>query len=989
MTNSSFKFLFLFGFLSTVTYSFSQYTLSGKLTDDNGEALIGATVKIASLSLGTSTDVEGNYMISNIANGQHNVIYSAVGFKTVNVLVDFNGDVQRDFSFAEDALLLDEAVVIGYGTARTKDLTGSAVIVKSEDFNKGSVTTPEQLVMGKIPGVKINSNNGAPGSGSTIRIRGGTSINASNDPLIVIDGVPLDNGGVAGAANPLNLINPNDIESFVVLKDASATAIYGSRGANGVILITTKKGKGNKINVNFTTNNSLSTVVKNTSVLSADEYRDVINEFGTQNQIDNLGDSSTNWQDQVYRTAYINENNVSVSGGIGGVPFRFSAGNKHEQGLLRRHQLDRYAASLNLSPSFLDDHIQLELNSRFVHTDNFFADQSAIWASAQFDPTKPILSGDTAYGGYYETLFAAGGNAGRPIPLAIRNPLGLIEQKEDVSDVNRFIGNARVTYNTHFLDGLKAVVNVGTDMVNSNGTVLIPHTAASNFQNGGYQTQYDMEKSNQLIEGFLNYSNADQGGDHRLDLTAGYSFQEWSTMSPSYPGLNIAGDTLNAPGIPTDTKNALLSYYGRGIYSYLDKYVITATLRRDGSSRFSPENRWGWFPSASAAWIISEESFLKDSELISYLKFRAGYGVTGQQDIFYDYPYIPNYQQGSITAQYQFGGNYVSTLRPDGYDYNIKWESTASTNIGLDYGFMNDKISGSVDYYVKETSDLLATVPVVAGTNFTNFILTNVGSMKNEGVEVNLNLGLLNTSTTKIDLGLNASYNKNTVTGLSLVEDTSSVGIQVGGISGGIGNTAQVHTVGYPTFTFFMYDANYDADGNPIEDQFTDFNNDSVINIDDRVRSGNPNPNWFLGLNLNASYKNWYMGTSMRAELGAYVYNNLASNHGNLQAGNSTFNSSNIHSSFLTTNFMESSNEQLLSDYFLEKANFLRMDYFTLGYNFGNSLSDKFRLNAALTVNNVFVFTQYSGMDPEVVGGIDNNMYPRPRIYSLNLTFDF
>ena len=321
----------------------------------------------------------------------------------------------------------------------------------------------------------------------------------------------------------------------MVLKDASATAIYGSRGANGVILITTKKGKGNKINVNLTTNNSLSTVVKNTDVLTADEYRQVINEFGTQNQIDNLGDSSTNWQDQVYRTAYINENNVSVSGGIGGVPFRFSAGNKHEEGLLRRHQLDRYAASLNVSPSFLDDHVQLELNTRFVHTDNFFADQGAIWASAQFDPTKPILSGDTAYGGYYETLFAAGGNAGRPIPLAIRNPLGLIEQKEDVSDVNRFIGNARVTYNTHFLDGLKAVVNVGTDMVNSNGTVLIPHTAASNFQNGGFQTQYDMEKSNQLIEGFLNYSNAEQGGDHRLDLTAGYSFQEWSTMSPSYP----------------------------------------------------------------------------------------------------------------------------------------------------------------------------------------------------------------------------------------------------------------------------------------------------------------------------------------------------------------------------------------------------------------------------------------------------------------------
>lgn len=969
---------------------YAQHTLSGSVSDENGEAIIGVTIKIPDLSIGTSTDLEGNYSISNIPAGPYKVIYSAVGLLTVSESIDFVADVNKNISMREDALLLDEAVVIGYGTARTKDLTGSAVIVKSEDFNKGSVTTPEQLVMGKIPGVKINSNNGAPGSGSRIRIRGGTSINASNDPLIVIDGVPLDNGGVAGAANPLNLINPNDIESFVVLKDASATAIYGSRGANGVILITTKKGKGSdKIKVNLTTNNSLSTIVKYTDVLTADEYRNVINANGSQNQIDDLGEASTNWQEQIYRNAYINENNVSVSGGIKKVPFRFSAGNKREEGLLQRHQLDRYSASLNVSPTFLDDHIQLELNSRYVHTDNNFSDQSAIWAAANFDPTMPVYSDDTLYGGYYETLYTAGGNAGKPIPLAIRNPVGLLNQKDDISDVNRFIGNAKLSYKAHFMPELRAVVNVGTDMVNSNGTVLIPETAASNFNNGGFQTQYEMEKSNQLIEGFLNYSNAEKAGASRIDLTAGYSFQEWSTLSPSYPGLNIVGDTINAVGLPTDTKNALLSYYARGIYSLNDKYVVTATMRRDGSSRFSPETRWGLFPSFSAAWILSEESFLKDSKLITYMKARAGYGVTGQQDIFSDYPYIPNYQQGSVTAQYQFGNQYVSTLRPDGYDYDIKWETTASTNIGMDFGILNDRINGSLDYYKKETSDLLASVPVVAGTNFTNFILTNVGSMTNEGVEAIVNFGVVNTPTSSIDLGFNATYNQNNITGLSLVPDTSSVGIQVGGISGGIGNTAQVHTVGYSTFTYFLYEANFDDQGNPIENQFTDQNNDSLINIDDRVRSGNPNPNWFLGVNLNATHKNWYLGTSMRAELGAYVYNNLASNYGNLQAGNSTFNSSNIHGSFLTTEFQGNTNEQLLSNYFLEKADFLRMDYFTLGYNFGNQLSDKFRLNAALTINNVFVLSKYSGIDPEVVGGIDNNIYPRPRIYSLNLTFDF
>lgn len=982
------NYLIIIGILIS-SFSFGQYSLSGKIIDQDGEPLIGATIFINEMSSGSSSDKDGKYFINNIQKGDYSVTFSAVGFKKVTETISITTDLLRDLSLMEDVLLLNEAVVIGYGTARTKDITGSAAIIKSEDFNKGSVTTPEQLLMGKVPGVKINSNNGAPGSGSTIRIRGGTSINASNDPLIVIDGVPLDNGGIAGAANPLSLINPNDIETFVVLKDASATAIYGSRGANGVILITTKKGSGDKINVNFTTNNSLSSIVKYANFLNADDYREVVNDFGTQNQIDNLGDSSTNWQEQIYRTAYINENNVSISGGIAGVPFRFSAGNKHEEGLLKRHQLDRYATSLNISPKFLNDHIELELNSRYVHTDNFFTDQGAMWAANNFDPTRPILSGDTAYGGYYETVFNVGANAGKPNRLAVRNPLGLINSKNDVSDVNRFIGNAKLTYNTHFLSGLKAVLNVGTDIVNSNGSVMIPATAASNFFDGGYSTRYDMEKSNQLIEGLLNYTNAEIAEDHRIDLTAGYSFQEWSTLMPAYPVLSEAGDTTYAAGLPTDTKNALLSYYSRGIYSYKDKYVVTATIRRDGSSRFSPENRWGWFPSASAAWIISEESFLKNSDLITYLKARVGYGVTGQQDIFSDYPYIPNYVEGNSTAQYQFGNQFISLLRPNGYDYGIHWESTASSNIGIDFGLLNDKLSGSFDYYIKETSDLLASVPPLAGTNFTNFILTNVGSMKNEGFEMNLNLGLLNTRTTKIDLGLNATYNKNTVTGLTFVADTSSLGIQVGGISGGIGNTAQIHSVGYPTFTYFFYESNYDDNGNPIEDQFTDQNNDSVINIDDRVRSKNPNPNWFLGANLNASYKNWYVGTSMRAELGAHIYNNLASNYGNIQAGSNTFNSQNIHSSFLETNFLENSNEQLLSDYFLEKANFLRMDYFTLGYNFGNKLSDKFSLNAAITVNNVFVLTQYTGMDPEVVGGIDNTIYPRPRIYSLNLTFDF
>ena len=969
---------------------YSQYSLSGKIIDNSGDPVIGASVFLKELSSGSSSDINGQYFIKNLAKGSYNLIISIVGYKTISESLIIQSNIVKDFTIKEDALLLNEAVVIGYGTARTKDITGSAVLITDKDFNKGSVTTPEQLIMGKIPGVKINSNNGAPGSGSRIRIRGGTSINASNDPLIVIDGVPLDNGGIDGSANPLNLINPNDIASFVVLKDASATAIYGSRGANGVILITTKRGNGldNNLKVQFTTNNSLSTIAKYASPLTANQYRELINEFGTANQIDELGDSSTDWQKEIYRNAYINENNLSISGGIKNLPYRFSFGSKHEQGLLKRHKLDRYSAALNLSPSFLDNHLKLDVNTRYVQTDNFFADQSAIGAANGFDPTLPVYSGDTAYGGYYEFLYAAGGNAGKPIPLALRNPLGLIMQKDDISNVSRFIGNAKLTYKAHFMPELKAVINVGTDIASSNGSVTIPIQAASNFQNGGLFSEYKMEKSNQLIDGFLNYSNSEKAKKHRIDLTTGYSFQEWSTIRPTYPRFNIAGDTLNPPGIATDTKNALLSFYGRSIYSFNDKYVVTATLRRDGSSRFSPESRWGVFPSFSAAWIISEESFLKKLEFLNYLKARVGYGVTGQQDIYADYPYIANYQEGSVTAQYLFGNQYYTTLRPDGYDYSIQWETTSSTNLGLDFGILNDRISGSFDYYKKETSDLLATVPVVAGTNFTNQLLTNVGSMTNEGVELNLNFGLLNSNNTKLDLGINGTYNKNLITGLTAVPDTSSIGIQVGDI-GGFGNTAQIHTVGYSTFTYFLYEANYDLDGKPIENQFTDFNNDSIVNIDDRVRTGNPNPKWFFGLNMNLEHKSWYTGFSMRAELGGYVYNNVAAQSGNLQSGNSTFNSGNIHSSFLETGFEGKSFEQSVNSYYLEKSDFLRIDYFTLGYNFGNQLSDKFRMNAALVINNVFVMSNYSGMDPEVVGGIDNTIYPRPRIFSLNLTFDF
>ena len=1010
----------LFTLLSLLFVSLAAHgqtsSIIGKIIDIEGLPVYPATLVLEGKGMGAQTNENGEFEIKFVPAGTVVLIVRATGFVTYNQeIIVYSGTVlNQNITLSKEAKEYDEVVVIGYGTTRTKDLTGAATVITEKNFLQGSLATPEQLIMGKVAGLKVTSNDGAPGSGSTLRLRGGTSINASNDPLIVIDGVPIDNGGIAGAANPLSLVNPNDIASFVILKDASATAIYGARAANGVILITTKKGSSSQKEVHVTLNSkiSISTISKYAEVLSGDSLRTLINRQGSQQQIDLLGAANTDWQKEVFRTAITSDNNVSITGGIIGLPYRLSVANRFENGLLKRDNMNRTSLGLNLNPTFLDGNLQLEVNQKMVQSRAFFANRGALGA-AFFDPTQAVQSGNNnLFGGYFEWI-----DNGKPNVLSARNPLGLIMQSEDRSVVNRYIGNAKVSYKMPFLPMLKATVNLGTDQSEGTGYTITDSLSAAGYFTQGSYSQYRQTKGNKLIEAYANFNTGEKYKDHLLDLTAGYSYQDWFTSSPNNASYNQAKDSvIGLPAAnPFYTKNALLSFYARGIYTFKNQFVVNLSMRRDGSSRFSSEQRWGWFPAASAAWLLSE-GFLKDVKEISMLKIRAGYGVTGQQDGIGDYAYIGNYFEGATNAQYAFGGQYYTVFRPAGYDANLKWETTSSINIGLDFGLYKDRFSGSIDVYRKSTSDLLATVAVPAGTNFTNQILTNVGGMQNQGIEVSLNTGLIAKKNMRLDWMVNFTRNFNEVTKLSQIEDPNSPGILVGGIAGGIGNQVLIHQVGQPTFTYFVYEQQYEQDGSLIEvgqqasidmngdgtintsdkwkdtNAFVDRNNDGIINVKDRYYAGQVAPKFFMGTALNFQYGKWNAGVSMRSEIGATIYNNIHSNSATFSAIDGTKKYlSNISSLFYEDEVQKTTTNQLLSDHYLERADFLRIDNISVGYNFGKLgfTKDKVGVNVGFSVQNVFVFTKYSGQDPEVGGGVDNNFYPRPRVYTLNLNFDF
>jgi iron complex outermembrane receptor protein len=979
--------------------------IEGTVIDDHQLPVPYATVQLQGTTVGATTDDDGTYTIPNVAYGTYTLLVTYVGYANFTQEVVVNAAVITvNVALKPDYQSLSEVVVVGYGTKQVKDLTGSITSVSSEKFLDGNITTPEQLVTGKVAGVQITSNGGAPGAGSTIRIRGGTSLNASNDPLIVIDGVPIDNDGIAGAQNPLGLINPNDIENITVLKDASAAAIYGSRAANGVMIITTKKGTAgaNRFGVEFNTNNSISQLYDQVEMMTADQLRAIIDSLGNDKQKSLVGDANTNWQDEIYRTAFTTDNTLTFGGGLEQLPYRVSLGYMLQNGVLERSKLDRYSASVNLSPTLLDDHLKVDVNFRYAMNKYNFSTQGAIGTAVSFDPTHPVyadtlidldMDGIADYGGYFEWLDP---NTLKPSALATKNPVGQIYQRDDLSTVNRYLGNIQLDYKLHFFPDVRANLNLGGDWSRSEGTVYVPASAASAYTRQGVDNQYDELKNNKLLEFYLNYLKDIKSISSKIDFTAGYSYQDFLLSNPQepflneegigygYPDLNVEGDTINPGGVATKTQNTLISFYGRLNYTFKDRYLLTVTLRDDGSSRFSPDTRWGLFPSAALAWRISDENFLKNSNALSNLKLRLGYGVTGQQDVNSDYPYIANYSQGDPTAEYLFGTTYYYTLKPDGYDANIKWETTTTYNVGVDWGFINGRINGSIDLYKKVTDDLLATIPVPAGSNFTANILTNVGSLENSGVEFTIDVTPYDTKDFTWNIGGNVTYNHNEITNLTKVEDTSSIGILTGGISGGVGNTIQIQAVGYSINSFYAQQQLYDENGNPLEGQYADLNGDGAITPDDRyISDKSPVADVYGALYTSLRYRNWTFGMQIRGNFGNFVYNNVHSAQGWFNA----IDGSRPYIFNLSTNFYETGfiKAQYLSDYYIEDASFVKCDNITLGYNFRNLLSKKIGLQITGVVQNAFTITGYSGLDPEIGNGIDNNIYPRPVIYSINV----
>ncbi len=971
--------------VADVAIQAADVTVTGRVTDDTGAALPGVTVVLKGTSRGTSTDASGNFSLS-VPEGGGTLVFSFIGYQAQEVAIGNRSSI--NVTMRTDTKALQEVVVVGYGTQKKSDVTGAVTSVTSEDFVKGQNTTPEQLIQGKVAGVQITSNGGDPGSGSRIRIRGGASLNASNDPLIVIDGVPVENSTVAGSGNPLNFINPNDIESFNVLKDASATAIYGSRASNGVIIITTKKGRtGDKLNVNFSTQHSLAEVTKTVDVLSADEFRRVVNEQGSASQKALLGTANTNWQDLIYQNAYTTDNNLSVSGAYKFLPYRVSVGYLNQEGILKTSEFQRTSAALSLNPSFLNDHLKVNLNVKGALTDSRFADKGAVGAAVAFDPTQPVYA-DNKFGGYFQWTDAEGNFN----PLATRNPLSLLEQRNDEGEVKRSIGNLQLDYKFHFLPELRANLNLGYDVTDSEGFTRFPATFAPNFAEGGRASRFAQKKTNTLTDFYLNYVKELGFMQSRLDVTAGYGFQEFVTENPQFPVLNAEGDLITEAGRPQEIPYRLKSYFGRINYSMMDRYLLTATIRRDGSSRFSENNRWGTFPALAFAWRINEESFLKNSGIFSDLKLRLGYGLTGQQDIGDNvFPYLARYTFADNTAQYQFGFDaqgrpvYYATLRPEGYDTNIKWEETKTYNAGLDFGFLNGRINGTLDYYFKDTEDLLATISIPAGTNLINQLTTNVGNLETKGFEAALNFAAISNEKVTWDLGINGTYTTREITNLSKIKDEKSIGYPVGGIAGGTGNNIQINTVGYAPYAFYVYKQVYDENGNPVEGLYADLNGDGIINENDKYRYKNPEPKVYLGFNSNLTYGKWNFNFVMRGSLGNYMYNNVYSNNGAYKAFSFSNYLTNVSSNVLETNFQDF---QLFSDYYMENASFLRMENANLSYNFGRLLNDKVGVRLNASVQNAFVITKYNGLDPEIAGGIDNNFYPRPRVYTLGLNIE-
>lgn len=987
--------------LSVTMSAQSGYEVKGVVVDALGP-VIGAAVMETGTNNGTVTDIDGNYTLK-VSSADAMVEISSIGYVTQTFRA---ADVPATVTMSEDTELLEEVVVIGYGTVKKSDMTGSVSAVKADQLNKGVATSPTDLLMGKSAGVVVTMGDGAPGSSNTIRIRGGSSLNASNDPLIVIDGLPISETGVSGVSDALASVNPNDIETFTVLKDASATAIYGSRASNGVIMITTKKGSStsNKIHVSADFTASLSQNAKYVDVLTGDELRSLMTErYGAGSEaVAALGTANTDWQKEIYQLGQTYDFNASVSGGVGTtdkfrMPWRVSVGGHLQTGTLMTSHMNRGTVAVNLSPTFFDRHLTINLNGKGSFFDNRFANTDAVGAAVRYDPTKPVyddsangLNGYSWWNNGFGTATIDNANT-----MAGMNPVALLKDKEDNSNANRFIGNAQIVYKMHGLEALSFNLNLGLDYSYSHGTVDVAPNTEQSFhstaQSGsGYHTNYNQTRNDQTLEAYLSYDETFKE-KHTVGLMAGYSWQHYwnESFNEQYKADGTSPDDASYYlATPTTTRGEyfLVSFFGRANYSFDNRIGLTATVRYDGTSRFS-NNKWGLFPSVAASY-----NFMRDINVpwLSTLKLRLSWGQTGQQDVGSYYPTLATYITNTNASMYYFGNTMITPITPEGYNADLKWETTSTYNAGIDYGFLDGRIYGSIDYYQRYTKDLLNYTPVAAGSNLSNYLNANIGNMESKGTELELNAIPVQTRDWSWTVGFNATWNKTEITKLTTDDEREDYfGVTTGGIAGGTGNTIQVHQTGHTPYSFWVYEQIYDTDGRPIEGAYVDQNNDGIIDNNDKICYHSSAPTWTFGFNTTLAYKQWTLALSAHSNVGNYVYDNISSN-GDLMTDlwtNAFVN--NRTQSALEDNV--NTNAQYFSNMYVKNASFLKLDKITLSraFNFSGNNETNYGLNVFVTLQNVATITGYKGIDPEIFSGIDNNMYPRPRTYILGVKFNF
>lgn len=1004
--NSKLLILLVWLLLATLPGFAQNKTVQGQvLSQDDNMPLPGVNIVEKGTSSGTVTDSEGRFSISVKENTI--LVFSFVGYTSQEVNV--GAQTTLNISLTPDIMSLSEVVVVGYGSQEKKDVTGSLQAISPKDLNKGVISSPQDMLVGKIAGVQVTSNDGSPGAGSTIRIRGNGSIQASQDPLIVIDGFPVDNNSIGGSSNPLSSINPNDIETFTVLKDAAATAIYGLRASNGVIIITTKKGKEGKPQVSYSGNFSLSNPMKTVDVLSGDEMRSLAaslldegNLSGlTTDAVERLGDDNTDWQKEIYQTAFAHDHNISVSGTVNNFPYRVSYGYTNQDGILKTTNFKRNSLNINLTPEFLDGDLKLNASFKGSYTNQNFGNTGAVGAAVAFDPTQPVYNGSSRWGGFFSWVGPAAATEldpnGDPLTLATSNPVALLKQTDNRSDVYRAIGTLQVDYRLPFMKEIKLTANAGFDFAKSDGHNNAPPNAAFTYSatGSGQLIDYTGENKSRLLDLYANYNKTI--GKHTIDATVGYSYQRFDRDGSNfdrngdqtvYNDYQLDGDGNEVPRQYIPNPNVLLSFFGRINYSLNGRYLLTLSARDDASSRFAEENRWVVFPAAGFAWRVSEESFMQNVKGLSDLKVRVSYGITGQQDVSGNnpYPYLSTYQLSSATSQYQLGGIFYNTYRPQPYDSDLRWETTAQTNLGIDFGVFNGKLTGTVDLYKRETTDLINRVPVAAGSNFSNYLITNVGSLVNQGIEVTLNATPIEREDFEWSIGANFTRNDNEVTKLLNTNDPSYIGILTGGI--GLQKNIQNIQVGYPINSFFVYQQVYE-NGKPIEGLYVDLSGnggDVTASEANKYRYHSPLPDYTIGINSKVNYKKFDFYFSGRLSVGNYVYNNVltGANYSNFYYSTGYFN--NLPRAVADTEFYSL---QSFSDYYVENASFFKMDNISLGYNFDEVFTNKLKGRVSLTVQNAFFISDYSGIDPEVGSGIDNNIYPRSRVFMLgiNLTY--